>query len=181
MRVSAGATLAVPVSIGALFLLSFAPGCEEPPPRRAPASPAAPTAATLPAQAHAHAVAPGAGDPPPLDIAAIDAGRIPEAWRAELTSLPPNATEALVFIKTMLDSHAADMDQLTCHCCKKTLKQCYLDTATRAPKACSPLCAVCKGEGQDLLAALRVNMPMEEIRRGIDRKYSYGDHAIHGH
>lgn len=69
----------------------------------------------------------------------IDPAAFPEAWRADAPQLPRNVQEPLAFIKTMLDAHKATMDQVTCHCCGKSLTKCYTDTAMRAAKACSPL------------------------------------------
>lgn len=63
----------------------------------------------------------------------------PEAWRADAPHLPRHVQEPLAFVKKMLDEHSATMDAITCHCCAKSLTKCYVDTALRAAKACSPL------------------------------------------
>lgn len=69
----------------------------------------------------------------------VDPLSLPAAYRAEAASLQPNVSSALAFIQTMLDEQRATMEQVTCHCCGKSLAQCYGDTATKAGKACNPL------------------------------------------
>ena len=70
---------------------------------------------------------------------AIDVTKLPPAHQADAAKLPPNIASSLVFIQSMLDDHKSTMEQVTCYCCGKSLAQCYLDTATKAAKACSPL------------------------------------------
>ena len=69
----------------------------------------------------------------------FDAMTLPPAHRADAGRLPGNVLSRLAFIHTMLEEHKATMEQVTCYCCGKPLAQCYMDTATKAAKACSPL------------------------------------------
>ena len=68
----------------------------------------------------------------------VDASKLPAAYRAD-AGIPQNVAMNLAFIETMLTEQRPTMDLVTCHCCSKSLAQCYLDTATKAAKACSPL------------------------------------------
>ena len=112
---------------------------------------AVPAAALLAAGAAAGCKS-GSGEPAPTPTQAavrtaaptpaktpVDPAKLPEAWRADAAGLPAHVLEPLAFIKFMLDEHEPTMSQVVCHCCNKSLAQCYLDTATRAAKACSPL------------------------------------------
>jgi hypothetical protein len=79
--------------------------------------------------------------PAPVRPAAppVDVTKLPPAHQAGAASLQPNVAASLVFIQTMLTEHKSTMEQVTCYCCGKSLAQCYMDTATKAAKACSPL------------------------------------------
>ena len=132
---------------------------------------AAPSATPTPAPvARAHQPAP-----------AVDPAKLPAAYRAD-KNIPANVATNLVFIEEMLNGpHRPTMDQVTCHCCNKSLSQCYMDTATKAAKACSPLCAVCQHEGKDVIAAARIGMPLEELKAGLARTYgNHDDAGAHG-
>ena len=109
---------------------------------------------------------------------AVDPAKLPAAYRADM-NLPANVAQNLVFIEEMLNGpHRPTMDQVTCHCCNKSLSQCYMDTATKADKACSPLCSVCQHEGKDVIAAAKIGMPIQELRDGLAR--TYGNHEEAG-
>lgn len=69
----------------------------------------------------------------------VDPSKLPAAHRPDAATLPSNVASSLAFIQTMLDEQRPTMELVTCHCCGKSLAQCYLDTATKAAKACSPL------------------------------------------
>ena len=64
---------------------------------------------------------------------------LPAAHRPDAATLPLNVATSLAFIEKMLNEQRPTMELVTCHCCGKALAQCYLDTATKAAKACSPL------------------------------------------
>lgn len=131
----------------------------------------------------------GAPTPTPTPVAhrtgapvpAVDPAKLPAAYRAD-ANLSANVAQNLVFIEEMLNGpHRPTMEQVTCHCCNKSLAQCYMDTATKAAKACSPLCSVCQHEGKDVIAAARIGMSIEELRDGLARTYGNHDEAgAHG-
>lgn len=91
--------------------------------------PAAPTPTPAPARTPMAAAAATPFDPLTL----------PPAHRLDAARLPGNVLSSLAFIHTMLEEHKDTMQQVTCYCCGKPLSQCYMDTATKAAKACSPL------------------------------------------
>lgn len=117
----------------------------------------------------------------------VDASKLPAAYRADAAMLPANVASNLVFIEDMLNGkYRSTMDQVTCHCCNKSLAQCYSDTATKADKACSPLCSVCQHEGKDVIAGVNAGMPVDEIRDALARAYgssggSHGEGDGHNH
>lgn len=75
----------------------------------------------------------------PVAVKPVDGSKLPAAYRAEAATLPQNVAASLAFIEMMLTEQRPTIDLVTCHCCNKSLAQCYLDTATKAAKACSPL------------------------------------------
>lgn len=91
-----------------------------------------PTSTPAPARTPTQAVATPVALP-------VDPASLPAAHRADAATLPQNVASSLAFIQMMLTEQRSTMDLVTCHCCNKTLAQCYLDTATKAAKACSPL------------------------------------------
>ena len=68
----------------------------------------------------------------------VDPSKLPAAYRAD-AGIPQNVAASLAFIEMMLTEQRPTMELVTCHCCSKSLAQCFLDTATKAAKACSPL------------------------------------------
>lgn len=110
-----------PISAALAFALLATAGCST---SSKPAATPTPTPAPVKS----------AGKAPPFDVA-----KLPPAHQADAARLQPNVASSLIFIQQMLDDHRPTMEQVTCYCCNKSLAQCYLDTATKAAKACSPL------------------------------------------
>jgi hypothetical protein len=111
-----------PLSAAFAFVLLAAAGCST---SSKPAATPTPTPAPL---------KPSAAAPPSVDVT-----KLPPAHQADAAQLAPDIASSLVFIQSMLEEHKPTMEKVTCYCCGKSLAQCYLDTATKAAKACSPL------------------------------------------
>lgn len=75
----------------------------------------------------------------PTIAAATAAPKVPAAWADVADQLPPSWVGSLAFAETMVKDHGAVIDQVTCHCCNKSLGECFRGTIGRQPNSCPPL------------------------------------------
>ena len=77
--------------------------------------------------------------PTPVAAPTADRSKLPAAWKDASDVLPDTWVASLAFIDTMLVEHEGTAEKVTCHCCKKSLAQCFRETRDRVQGSCPPL------------------------------------------